>query len=70
MWQTSTLNALESFSGKPLSEEVKKNINHPCNAFNAETNAHDSYDDLAWGIEAIQVGNEVNILLLIEIPEV
>ena len=70
MWQTSTLNALESFSGKPLSEEEKKNINYPCNAFDAQADAHDSYDNLAWGIEAIQVGDEVNILLLIEIPEV
>ena len=40
---------------------MKKNINHPCNAFNAEANAHDTYDDLAWGIEAIQVGDEVNM---------
>jgi hypothetical protein len=49
---------------------VKENINHPCNAFNAETNAHDAYDKLVWGIEAIQVGNEVNMLLLIEGTEV
>ena len=60
------LSALESFSGRQLAEEVKENINHPCNAFNAETNAHDAYDKLAWGIEAIQVGNEVNRTFFIE----
>jgi len=33
---------------------VLENINHPRNAFNVETNAHDSFDALKWGIEAIQ----------------
>ena len=68
--QALTLSALESFSGRRLAEEIKENINHPSNAFNAETNAHDAYDKLVWGIEAIQVGNEVNKLLLLEGPEV
>jgi hypothetical protein len=39
---------------------VKENINHPCNAFNAEFNAHESFDKLAWGIEAVHNGEEVN----------
>ena len=47
---------------------MKENINRPCNAFNAQADAREAYDKLAWGIEAIQVGNEVNKLLLIENP--
>jgi hypothetical protein len=39
---------------------VKENINHPCNAFNAESNARESFDKLAWGIEAVYEGEEVN----------
>jgi hypothetical protein len=49
---------------------VKENINHPCNAFNAQADAREAYDKLAWGIEAIQVGNKVIKLLLIEDPVV
>ena len=55
-----TLSALETFIGRPIAEEVKNNINHPCNAFNVETNAHDTFDKLAWGIEAMSSGTEVN----------
>jgi hypothetical protein len=55
--------ALESFTGRQVAEEVKQNINHPCNVFNAESNAHDSYDKLAWGIEAVGDGEEVNDFL-------
>jgi hypothetical protein len=64
------LSALESFSGRQLAKEVKENINHPCNAFNAESNAHDSYDKLAWGIEAIEVDNQVDKHFLLDTPEV
>jgi len=56
--KTLTLSALETFSGRELAKEVKDDINHPCNAFNVESNAHDAYDKLAWGIEAVQVGDE------------
>ena len=37
-------------------------INHPSNAFNAESNAHESYDKLAWGIEAVEADGQVNII--------
>jgi len=37
-------------------------INHPSNAFNAESNAHETYDKLAWGIEAVKADGEVNII--------
>lgn len=62
------MSALESFSGRQAAKEVKENINHPCNAFNAESNAHDSYDKLAWGIEAIEVDNEVDKHFLLDSP--
>jgi hypothetical protein len=37
-------------------------INHPSNAFNAESNAYESYDKLAWGIEAVRVDGQANII--------
>jgi len=37
-------------------------INHPSNAFNAELNAHESYNKLAWGIEAVEANGQVNII--------
>jgi hypothetical protein len=37
-------------------------INHPSNAFNAEANAHESYNKLAWGIEAVEADGLVNII--------
>ena len=37
-------------------------INHPSNAFNAESNAHESYDKLTWGIEAVRAGDQVIII--------
>jgi hypothetical protein len=39
---------------------VKENINHPCNAFNAQSDAHESFEKLAWGIEVVYEGEEVN----------
>jgi len=36
------------------------NINHPCNAFNVESNAHDMFDKIAWGVEAVREGTQVN----------
>jgi len=38
-------------------------INHPSNAFNAQSDAHESYDKLAWGIEAMEADGQVNIIL-------
>jgi hypothetical protein len=58
-----TLKALETFTGWQLADEIINNINHPCNAFNAESSAHDSYKQLAWGIEAVQDSDQVNIIL-------
>jgi len=53
-----TLSALETFAGRQLAKEVKDNINHPCNAFNAQADAHEAYDKLAWGIEAVSDGDD------------
>ena len=54
------LRALENFTGQLITTKVKENINHPCNAFNAESNTHESFDNLAWGIEAVDNGEEVS----------
>ncbi len=50
------------FTGSVLdAQTIQDNINHPCNALNLETNAHDSMDKhLAWGIEAISSGSQVS----------
>ena len=37
-------------------------INHPSNAFNAQLDAHESYDKLAWSIEAVRADGQVNIV--------
>jgi len=52
--QSQTHCAIETFTGTTLkAEDVQQYVNHPCNALNLETNAHDSMDKhLAWGIEA------------------
>lgn len=50
-----TLKTIETFTGRAITAEtVHDYINHPSDAFNVETNAHDSFDRLQWGIEAVQ----------------
>ena len=60
-----TLRSLESFAGHAVvAEVVSANINSPRNAFNAQNDAHDYFDQLAWGIEAQQQpGGEVSHLV-------
>ncbi|KAJ3560367.1 hypothetical protein NP233_g10882 [Leucocoprinus birnbaumii] len=53
-----TLRSLEIFTGRLLAREVHSMINHPSNAFNAQSDAHESYDNLAWGIEAVNKDNQ------------
>ena len=57
-----TFKAVETFTGGAITANVARDkINHPSNAFNAQTDAHDSFDKLAWGIEALeQPGGEVS----------
>jgi hypothetical protein len=51
--QSEVLRAIEVFTGEKLrADTVQKSINHPTNAMNIGSNAHDSMDKLAWGIEA------------------
>ncbi|KIM36522.1 hypothetical protein M413DRAFT_288172 [Hebeloma cylindrosporum] len=57
-----TLSALETFTGRMLADEVIKMINYPSNAFNAQSDAQESYDKLAWGIEAVEADGQVNII--------
>jgi hypothetical protein len=43
---------LEAFTGRAITAKViQANIDHPSNAFNMESNAHETFDLLAWGIE-------------------
>ena len=44
----------------PSAATVLENINLPRNAFNIQNDAHDSFDALQWGIEAIQADGQVN----------
>jgi hypothetical protein len=50
------------FTGHLLdAQTINDNINHPCNALNIQSNAHDAMDKcLAWGIEAIPFGGQVS----------
>jgi len=56
--QALTLSTLETFAGWTLADEAVKMINHPSTAFNAESNAHESYDNLAWGIEPVEANGQ------------
>jgi hypothetical protein len=51
---------IEAFTGNKVSAEmISQHINSPRNAFNVEIDAHESFDKLAWGIEADNVNGEV-----------
>ncbi|KAI9571790.1 hypothetical protein HD554DRAFT_2312089 [Boletus coccyginus] len=53
--QPVTLRTLEAFTGHAITANVVcEKINHPSNAFNAQNDAHESFDQLTWGIEALQ----------------
>ncbi|KAI9571792.1 hypothetical protein HD554DRAFT_2036683 [Boletus coccyginus] len=50
-----TLSTLEAFTGRAITANVVcERINHPSNALNVEMNVHESFDQLTWGIEALQ----------------
>ena len=59
------MRVLEAFTGRAITAEVVRDkTNHPCNALNVESNAHESFNKLAWGIEAQeQPGGQVSHLL-------
>ncbi|KAF8340547.1 uncharacterized protein EI90DRAFT_3117067 [Cantharellus anzutake] len=63
--------AIETFTGQTLNAElVQQLINHPANAINIETNAHDSMDQkLAWGIEARLVDHKWNYYFRVVRPK-
>jgi hypothetical protein len=51
--KSQTHRAIESFTHLEItSEEISRIINQPMNAINIQGDAHDSYDSMAWGIEA------------------
>jgi hypothetical protein len=41
---------------------VLNNINHPHNAFNVQSDAHDTFDELKWSIEAVSANEQVEEL--------
>ncbi len=59
------MRALEAFTGREITTKVYRDkINHPCNAFNVQNDGHESFDKLAWGIEAQeQPGGQVSHLI-------
>jgi hypothetical protein len=58
--------AIEIFTGKELKEEeIQPLINNPANVMNLNGDAHESLDQhSSWGIEAIQINNEVRVINL------
>ena len=47
------------FAGKAVADDVAKHLDRVGNVVNMERNAYDSYDDLDWGIEAVEEGGKV-----------
>ena len=47
------------FAGAAARDSVMSHLNSIGNAMNLETNAHTSYDELYWGIEAKEKDGEV-----------
>jgi hypothetical protein len=60
------LTAIEMFTGKQLKAEIVEGfIKNPANAINLQFDAHYSMErDIAWGIEAKLIDNEVRIMSL------
>ena len=56
------------FTGRQLrTENIQHLINHPANVINMQCDARESMDlELAWGIEAKSVNNEVRVMTLCE----
>jgi hypothetical protein len=66
------MHALEAFTGREITTEVVRDkTNHPCNAFNVQNDAHESFDKLAWGIEAQErPGGQVSHLIFFIDPTI
>ena len=50
------------FAGAAARNDVVRHLNNIGNAMNMELNAHTSYDELRWGIEAKEEGGKVRFL--------
>ncbi|KAF8331973.1 uncharacterized protein EI90DRAFT_3123066 [Cantharellus anzutake] len=63
--------AIETFTGQTLNAElIQQLVNHPANAINIQTDAHDSMDQkLAWGIEANLVDHKWNYYFRVVRPK-
>ncbi|KAF8133266.1 hypothetical protein EV363DRAFT_1397502 [Boletus edulis] len=57
-----TLKCIAMFAGAAAVDEVVHHLNNIGNVMNMEMNAHGSYDNLEWGIEAKEEGGEVKYI--------
>ncbi|KAF8133264.1 hypothetical protein EV363DRAFT_50264 [Boletus edulis] len=57
-----TLKCIAMFAGAAAVDEVVHHLNNIGNVMNMELNAHASYDNLEWGIEAKEEGGEVKYI--------
>ncbi|KAG6379309.1 hypothetical protein JVT61DRAFT_11764 [Boletus reticuloceps] len=57
-----TLKCIAMFAGAATVDEVLHHLNNIGNVMNMELNAHASYDNLDWGIEAKEEGGEVKYI--------
>jgi len=47
------------FAGAAARDDIVSHLNNVGNVMNMEQNAHSSYDELEWGIEATEESGEV-----------
>ncbi|KAF8419964.1 hypothetical protein L210DRAFT_3510620 [Boletus edulis BED1] len=55
-----TLKCIAMFAGATATDEVVHHLNNIGNVMNMQHNAHSSYDNLEWGIEAKEEGGEMS----------
>ena len=60
--QPDTLKCIAMFAGAAARNDVVRHLNNIGNAMNMELNAHTSYDELRWRIEAKEEGGKVRFL--------
>ncbi|KAG8997026.1 hypothetical protein FRB93_000519 [Tulasnella sp. JGI-2019a] len=56
--KTDTMACINSLAGPDVVQEIVQYLNSPRNAINMEANAHTSYDDMHWAIEAVLQGGQ------------
>ena len=59
--QPDTIKCIAMFAGTAVRDLVTEQLNDLGNVMNIESNAHTSYDDIFWGIEAREENGMVQI---------